>query len=1201
MPVWRFPFFLLLMNLALVPVSAQYLFDNLNTKDGLASREVRCVYRDQEGFVWMGTIHGINRFDGSHFRLWNKSSPTYPQSIGQMVNCFAEYGKNQIWFGTENGAGIFDKTTFSFRAVIFRLPAGRSGEKIHVNYFLKDRSGKFWVSTKNGLFVEKDGELVPVSTVYPFAREADNQDFYYRCFLYDSIRNTIWAASGKGLCAIDLDKHQVYSSSNNPDSLPFFKNQYIISITFDHKGDLWWGETNALCHFDFNTRRHQRITQINDNPAWRLGGGANCLFMDKTGRLWISTWLYTSFIRRPDGVFEQIPYDQDLPHSISYGFFVDAMEDQYGNIWLATINGISRYVPGHFVSNIIKAPSYDFFLPTGFANINTIMPGKGSLWLGKMEGLVRYDSLSGKFDFYRPFPGPSPWNEVHDIDTIGNEIWCASGNGIQIFDPATKKFRSFPYYPTIKGQVRKAVSWIYRDSKGFIWSSVWNDAVYRFDPGTKKCIRFDGSEPQYGDMSSGYSVAFFETVQQKIWMTAWGKGIRIFDMKTNKFHVPPDTILRKDVFYSIAGDKNGNIWVSSEHNAIFKCNPDGRVIDSITSRNGLMEIGISDLCFDAHDRLWAISRERFLCIEPNTRLVIPVTAEITYSFNDHWNHLIRVGDKLYGAMLDRVVILDPRKFQQLPKNLSPLISGFKVFQADRAFSKETPVKLDYRQNFFSIDFSSPFHREYSSIQYAYMLEGFDKDWVYTGRNQTAEYTNVPAGNYTFHVKSTDGSNEWMENATVLSIHIEPPFWKTWWFKLLILVLIVVLGRGLWVRRKRSKQQRQVELTIDYFANSVYGENSVNEICWDIARNCISQLQFEDCVVYLLDNKRNVLVQKAAYGPKNPKGHEIENPMEIELGKGIVGAVAESGKPLLINDTRLDQRYIVDDEQRFSELAVPILHDNKVIGVIDSENSKKNFFTPGHLKAMMTIASISANKIAEAQAESLARVNEIKLLEINKMLAESQLMALRAQMNPHFVFNCLNSIQECIVTQKYGEASNYLNKFSKLFRMVLNNSGKNLVSIDEEKEVLKLYLELELMRFEKSFQYTIEADEKLETDEILMPSMILQPYVENALWHGLMHKEGERYLLIRFEKISDEVFRCTINDNGIGRKKSFELKEQQSKTKHHESKGLKISKDRLDVLQKQGFHASLEIIDKYDGTGQAAGTTVIIELSTFLTA
>jgi sensor histidine kinase YesM len=220
--------------------------------------------------------------------------------------------------------------------------------------------------------------------------------------------------------------------------------------------------------------------------------------------------------------------------------------------------------------------------------------------------------------------------------------------------------------------------------------------------------------------------------------------------------------------------------------------------------------------------------------------------------------------------------------------------------------------------------------------------------------------------------------------------------------------------------------------------------------------------------------------------------------------------------------------------------------------------------------------------------------------LDRQVIEYELKALHAQMNPHFVFNCLNSIQECIVTQKYGEASDYLNKFSKLFRMVLNNSGRNLVTIEEEAEVLRLYLELEKMRFENSFNYAIRIDEAMDGEELLIPSMLVQPYVENALWHGLMHKEGERNLLISFEKISEEIFRCVIDDNGIGRKRSFELKEQQSKTKRHESKGLKISKDRLDVLLKQGYQATLQIIDKLDEQQRPSGTRIIIELSTDLT-
>jgi LytS/YehU family sensor histidine kinase len=135
-----------------------------------------------------------------------------------------------------------------------------------------------------------------------------------------------------------------------------------------------------------------------------------------------------------------------------------------------------------------------------------------------------------------------------------------------------------------------------------------------------------------------------------------------------------------------------------------------------------------------------------------------------------------------------------------------------------------------------------------------------------------------------------------------------------------------------------------------------------------------------------------------------------------------------------------------------------------------------------------------------------------------------------------------------------------------------------------------------MRFENSFQYTIHLDPDLETDDILMPSMFLQPFVENALWHGLMHKTGDRKLEITFDKISEDIFSCSIKDNGVGRRKSAELKKQKIFTHSYESKGMKMNIERLEVLSRQGFHASLQIIDMENQDGTPSGTNVIVEFS-----
>lgn len=1193
--------FFILFTITTCSIRAQYLFENLKPRDGLSSREILSLYTDEEGFMWIGTLNGLDRFDGSHFRVWNNAVPSYPKEMGERVYCITEFGKNKLWIGTNIGAAVFDKATNNFRPLKITGSDKTDNSKIFVYQFKKDKSGRLWMASDNGIYIEKDGDFVNASVVLPFLKELDKGLFYRSAFTYDSIKNFIWAGTDNGLYCIDLNRNQLFSFRNNPEHLALFTNHSINSVATDAKGNIWFGDVSGigLGYFDFATNTIQSIDRINNNPLWNLKDGCNTLFVDRQNRLWISTWLYTAFIRNADGRFERLQYNEMNPYSIGYGYFNDVMQDNYDNVWLATLNGVSRFSASGFVRDIFRVESYPYFLTAGFANINKLlMDGKHSWWFAKMEGLIEFDTASQSYTQYKPQNGNLRWNEVFDFLLINNEIWCATGNGVYIFDLTTKKFRPLPNYTANRGKEIKEVTWIRQDSDGFIWFSVWNEGVYRFNPANNDCVRFNRDDKRWGDMSSSNSASFLELKDGTIWINSGNNGIRVFDKKTLQM-VKPANDMNGDLILSMYEDEGNNVWLSRSLRGLVKVNRDGKILDSITTKDGLPGLRFRDLSIDKQGRLWAISQEALVCINTKTKQVNQVKIDVTFSFNDHWNSLLLKGDRLFATMLDNVVIIDTKKFQQLPAKISPLISGFNVFQNDVPFSKGSPVKLQYRQNFFSIDFSSPFHRESSSIQYAYKLDGVDKDWVYCGNKQTAAYTNVPDGEYIFTVKSTDGSSNWMDVSTSLAIIIKPPFWKTFWFVAIVLVLMGILAWWLYRQMQKKQQEENIDAAIDYFANSEYGENSVNEICWDIARNCISQLQFQDCIVYLLDDQTNKLVQKAAFGPKNQKEYEIINPVEIEKGYGIVGTVAQTGKPLLVSDTTKDSRYVANEQRRLSELTVPILDYGRVIGVIDSEHSSKNFFTEEHLKALMTIASISANKIAEAKTAELARENEIKFLEIKKLLAESQLMALRAQMNPHFVFNCLNSIQECIVTQKYGEASKYLNKFSKLFRMVLNNSGKNLVSLNEEKEVLDLYLQLEQMRFEKSFGYEIQVDDELEMDEILIPSMLVQPYVENALWHGLMHKDGERRLCIEFKRISEDVFQCIIDDNGIGRRKSFELKEQQSKAKRHESKGLKISKDRIDVLQKQGYHASLDIIDKYDEQNNATGTKVIIELSTFL--
>ncbi len=163
-----------------------------------------------------------------------------------------------------------------------------------------------------------------------------------------------------------------------------------------------------------------------------------------------------------------------------------------------------------------------------------------------------------------------------------------------------------------------------------------------------------------------------------------------------------------------------------------------------------------------------------------------------------------------------------------------------------------------------------------------------------------------------------------------------------------------------------KQKESINQIITNFAIAVLQQNTLDEIMWAIAKNAIAKLGFVDCVVYLVDDEKQILIQKAAHGPKNPIAFEIKDPITLPIGKGVVGMVAKTGVPEIVGDTSKDHpRYIIDDAIRLSELAVPIIIEGKVIGVIDSEHPNKNFYTQEHLNILTTIALMSATKISNA--------------------------------------------------------------------------------------------------------------------------------------------------------------------------------------------------------------------------------------------
>lgn len=257
-----------------------------------------------------------------------------------------------------------------------------------------------------------------------------------------------------------------------------------------------------------------------------------------------------------------------------------------------------------------------------------------------------------------------------------------------------------------------------------------------------------------------------------------------------------------------------------------------------------------------------------------------------------------------------------------------------------------------------------------------------------------------------------------------------------------------------------------------------------------------------------------------------------------------------------------------------------------------ESTLRNALIGGLLLLAIIAGLIFYSMRARLKNQKLLAVKneEIKMAHLKERLGTLEMKALRAQMNPHFLFNCMNSINRMIMEEENDKASKYLSKFSKLVRLLLENSENPKVNLKDELDMLKSYIELESIRFKNRMEYKINVAESIDQESTFIPSMVLQPFVENAIWHGLLHKKTKGLLTIEIKEEGDNL-RCTVTDNGVGREKALKLRKQSGHKKI--SMGIKITTDRLKLLTKEKISEAIKILDLKDVENNPLGTQVNI--------
>ncbi|MFT3910791.1 MAG: histidine kinase [Ferruginibacter sp.] len=1195
---------ILLTVLGMFKASAQsnIVFQHLNTSNGLSYIGVNGMCADKKGNLWIATGNGLNMFNGKTVEKYFVAE--HPELQTNDVGYVTCDERNRIWVITWSG----NVTMLDEKRRLHRVGLYEKNEFIKTRWVMHAPNGGVILYTNKGFYqYDKNISLAQGDSI-----TRDQLSFF-------SVKgfDTIQAQGLRQFFPYD-NEHYLFMQDSVFFKVNFVTRQLEKKYSIPNCTALIdWGNNELLVHdrVSYEMKTINLTTNEISYPFRDLKdqfGKPIKAYIYSAEKITATQYLFTTFY---EGIYT---YDSETKKIINYRHDV-ADPSSLGNdiqtkitlgkkgwvFLMCNPNGISYFNTNNVISTqSVFTDGHGKGFDGYVAGIAT--KDNNTYYVGTAQGLLEWKRNINQTTFI-DFPGENDGHlfKREEVSAIvidkKDRIWAGTvSNGIVVIDKNKNLVKHFK-----KDN---------KDKKGFKLveivnmtigpdGDVWASGRYGMCKIGTDDLSVNNFENQpLAQFDNCYTERLIFPGRDDLWFAACGAGIYHYNLVTKKL----DNYSKKDglastFVFDMNYDNQKNIYVGTVDGlTIFYTNGKTK---TITKKDGLLIDRAEGLLLDKYGRMWIGNDIGVACYDPKDSSLVTFDERYglsIYGFRVNSYFQTSNGEFIFGTP-HGLQYFQPDSLFNKKITLNALINKIETKSITSNIAATETFDLPASNNQASFYFSSVDFSPHVRTYYEYMLTGIDKDWVKVIDRNSVSYNSLPPGTYTFKVRVSNDNKQWQDAENQVTIIIATPFYKSWWFKL----IAVLVGLGLiWIvinyYRQKQKSQRErleTESVINYFASQINSHQQTDTLLWDVAKNCISQLRFEDCVIYLLDDTRNVLVQKAAYGPKNKTAFAIHDPIEIPVGNGITGTVAKTGIAEIVNNTAEDKRYIIDDGKRSSEIAVPIFINKKVVGVIDSEHRQKNFFTQRHLQILSTIAALCANQIQKTKAEEEKQRATIELLQNKQKATESRLQSLRLQMNPHFLFNALNSVQQMILADEEMVATKYLSRFSKLLRAILVHSDKETISLREELEILKLYVELESIRFKESFQYKIECDENIDAEEIKIPTLLVQPFVENAIWHGLMHKEGDRCLLVEFTEQGDFI-KCIIEDNGIGRKRSAEMKNIAGQEKKHTSKGIEVSKERLKTLRAtDGREGSINIVDITGNDGEAAGTRIEINFPT----
>lgn len=819
----------LLSNLGKVYSQETVKFTRKTSRDGLSQSFIRNIIKDHEGFIWIGTADGLNKYDGYTFKIYRSHSKIKGSLSSSNIMTTYEDKRGVLYVGTDNGdLNVYDDKQDTFTIYKHNPKNSESTGSNRIISLFEDHKGVFYVGTEGGGLYAFNRKTKKFKLLYHNKTIKNHLISPFIRALNEDKEGNLWIGTEQGIMVISKDRKTFtnYKHTKNPNSLSI---DAIRTIFVDSEGKVWIGTAfGGLNLFDKKTKSFVHFKKDTADLNSLLGDYVPQMCEAKDGKIWVATNFGISVLNKKNFTFTNYKNDAFDSNSLLDNGLNAIFADEKDNIWIGSIAGLSIK---EAATSKFPSFSYNPGKPKGLGSrevFSIYQDSKNRIWLGLRNGVDLFDRESGTFKHFKTQPnGISVGTITSMLEDRHKKFWIgAFDQGLLSFNVDKNTYEAYDGIDPvthIKAPIRD-IWFIKEDTKGELYVASFTSGVYKYNRDENQFYRlhWEGKNIPYLGIN-----CFYIDRKNNLWLGSIQDGLIKINKEKGIYKIfkndPKNTkSISDNLISNIYEDRKGNLWIGTQA-GLNRLNANN-TFTRYSEKEGLANNFINGILEDDKGNLWLSTNSGIS--EFNVAAKSFKNFNINNGFDD--NELLsraafklKSGEMIFGG-LNGFNIFHPQKLiidKQLPV---VLITDFKLFNKTvspgeknsplkRVIYETKEVTLSYKQSDFSFGFAALNFSRTKENQYAYKLEGFDDDWVYVGKNRDAYYTNIPPGKYTFRVIASNNDGIWNEEGTSIKINIVPPFWMTWWFRILSVLAVIGCAVGLYYYRISKIKARGTQL------------------------------------------------------------------------------------------------------------------------------------------------------------------------------------------------------------------------------------------------------------------------------------------------------------------------------------------------------------------------------------------------------